>query len=293
MEKLMALYNIASPSGREGKMARFITSELERMGIFHCKDRYGNIYAVKGNRKSYPCVVAHMDEVHRRKTGTYATHLVANSMIVGYSHKYKRMAGIGADDKNGIWVCLKCLEDFKAMKCVFFTEEETGCTGSRNADMDFFEDCRFVIGCDRRGNGDIITRINGTELCSKEFLEVIQPEKYGYWPTNGLSTDVYALKTRGLDISCVNLSCGYYEPHTDREYTIYEDLCKCYRFVRHIIRRHKTVSTHIIGEERLLLHGYYELFGMAGYDEKEYMRLMRKHGMKVSTLNKKSHEDKL
>ena len=101
MEKLMALYGISSPSGREGKMAKFIIEELKKMEIPFRQDRYGNIYAVKGNRESYPCVVAHMDEVHRRKTGSYAAHLVADSMIVGYDHKRKRMTGIGADDKNG------------------------------------------------------------------------------------------------------------------------------------------------------------------------------------------------
>ena len=131
----MGLYNISSPSGGEKRMARFITDELRRMGIAYRKDRHGNIYAVKGNRKSYPCVVAHMDEVHRRKTGTYAAHLVAESMIVGYDHKHRRMTGIGADDKNGIWVCLKCLESFKAMKCAFFVQEENGCIGSRKVSI--------------------------------------------------------------------------------------------------------------------------------------------------------------
>ena len=240
----MALYNISSPSGGEKRMARFITDELRRMGIAYRKDRHGNIYAVKGNRKSYPCVVAHMDEVHRRKTGTYAAHLVAESMIVGYDHKHRRMTGIGADDKNGIWVCLKCLESFKAMKCAFFVQEENGCIGSRKADMDFFADCRFVIGCDRKGNGDIITRVHGMELCSEEFLETVSPGRYGYHPASGLSTDVHTLKARGLSVSCINLSCGYYEPHTDREYTIWEDLCKCYRFVRHIVCCHKSASPH-------------------------------------------------
>ena len=33
MEKLMALYNISSPSGKGGKMAGFIIGELRRMGI--------------------------------------------------------------------------------------------------------------------------------------------------------------------------------------------------------------------------------------------------------------------
>lgn len=46
MEKLMALYNISSPSGKEGKMAGFIIGELRRMGIPFRQDRHGNIYAV-------------------------------------------------------------------------------------------------------------------------------------------------------------------------------------------------------------------------------------------------------
>ena len=293
MERLMTLYNIASPSGREKQMARFITGELKRMGIPYRKDRCGNIYAVKGDRKSYPCVVAHMDEVHLRKTGTYAAHLVADSMVVGYDHQNRRITGIGADDKNGIWICLKCLEEFKAVKCVFFVQEENGCVGSRKADMDFFADCRFVIGCDRRGNGDIITRVHGTELCSDEFLEIIRPGRYGYSPASGLSTDVHTLKTRGLSVSCINLSCGYYEPHTDREYTIWEDLCKCYRFVRHIVCCHKAVSTHKAKTERAFLHGYYELFGMTGYSEKEYIRFMKKYGLETPAPKKTGYGNKL
>ena len=51
MEKLMALYGISSPSGREGKMAKFIIEELKKMEIPFRQDRYGNIYAVNGNRK--------------------------------------------------------------------------------------------------------------------------------------------------------------------------------------------------------------------------------------------------
>ena len=137
MEKLMALYGISSPSGREGKMAKFIIEELKRMEIPFRQDRYGNIYAVKGNRESYPCVVAHMDEVHRRKTGSYAAHLVADSMIVGYDHKRKRMTGIGADDKNGIWICLKCLEDCKTVKMCLL---RTGGGGMHRQ-----QPCRYVL----------------------------------------------------------------------------------------------------------------------------------------------------
>ena len=38
----MALYNISSPSGKEGKIAGFIIGELRRMGIPFRQDRYVN-----------------------------------------------------------------------------------------------------------------------------------------------------------------------------------------------------------------------------------------------------------
>ena len=85
----------------------------------------------------------------------------------------------------------------------------------------------------------MVTQINGMKLCSNEFISAIDVRKYGYKPAQGLNTDVAALKRNGLEVSCINLSCGYYEPHTDNEYTVVADLCKCYRFVRHIICCHK------------------------------------------------------
>lgn len=54
MEKLMALYGISSPSGREGKMAKFIIEELKRMEIPFRQDRYGNIYGSKATGKATP-----------------------------------------------------------------------------------------------------------------------------------------------------------------------------------------------------------------------------------------------
>lgn len=251
MKRLIELYKIASPSGREKRMAKYIMTELKKMGVSCRKDNTGNIYAVKGNADTYPCVVAHIDEVHRNKTGNYGAYVVADEMVIGYDHNRKCQTGIGADDKNGIWICFRMLERFKNMKCVFFVGEETGCIGSSRADMDFFSDCRFVIQCDRRGNGDMVTQISGTALCSKEFVRTVEPEKYGYTECAGMMTDVYTLKTRGLPVSCINLSCGYYNPHTDTENTILKDLMKCYRFVCHIIRTHRQVSEHKYERTRL------------------------------------------
>ena len=43
----------------------------------------------------------------------------------------------------------------------------------------------------------------------------------------GMMTDVLELKERGLGVSCINLSCGYYEPHSDEEFTVKKDLLNC------------------------------------------------------------------
>lgn len=244
MELLKNLYEISSPSGREKLMIRFITGWLRKSGIRYRVDRYGNIYAVKGRSHNYPCVVAHTDEVHGRRSKNYEAVTLRDEIVFGYDSKLKRFIGTGADDKNGIWICLKCLEEFECIKCVFFTGEETGCTGSRMADMAFFEDCRYVLECDRKGSGDLVTSISGVELCSDRFLYDIDAPAFGYAPVSGLMTDVLMLKERGLEVSCVNISCGYYEPHTDREFTVISELENCLRFVSGIIRNCKEAYPH-------------------------------------------------
>ena len=53
-----------------------------------------------------------------------------------------------------------------------------------------------------------------------------------------------ALKENGLEISCINLSCGYYEPHTDNEFTVKADLLNCLYLIEHIIETCTEVYPH-------------------------------------------------
>lgn len=262
MELLKQLYNISSPSRRENAMITFISNKLTEMGVAHTIDKAGNIYATKGKGKTFPCLVAHTDEVHYQHTKGYEVVTMKNEIIVGYDSEKREFQGIGADDKNGIWICLKCLEEYDNLKCAFFVEEEIGCQGSRVADMEFFKDCRFVLQCDRKGNGDIITKINGLKLCSKEFIEALNPGKYGYKTTEGLSTDVGALKDRKLEVSCINISCGYYNPHTKNEFTHIGDLMKCLDLVKHVITDCQQVYPHINQPKPVRKPVDYDMFGM-------------------------------
>ena len=245
MKLLKQLYSIHSKSGKENKMRRFIIKYVKRKikDARIVKDTTGNIYITKGDAETYPVIVAHLDQVQENHSKDF-TVMEVNGVLFGYSSKNRRFEGLGADDKNGIWIALKCLK-YDAIKLAFFVGEEIGCIGSNQADMDFFKDARFVIQPDRRGKDDLITSICGLELCSKEFISAVNAEKFGYRENDGLMTDIETLKTNGLELSAVNLSCGYFRPHTNEEFTVVKDLENCLAFVQHIIETCTDTYPHV------------------------------------------------
>lgn len=244
MELLKKLYEIHSPSGKEKKIKRFIRTYVAENinGAKIVDNRDGNIYIVKGNSETYPCVVAHLDQVQNEHSDDFMA-VETDDIIFGYSHKNRKQEGLGADDKNGIWIALKCLESTDVLKVAFFVGEEIGCVGSRRCDMSFFADCRFVVQPDRKGSSDLITNISGV-ICSDKFKFDINPLAFGYTSTYGLMTDVLELSERGIGLSCINLSCGYYSPHTDEEFTVKEDILNCLNFVKYIIENCTEVYPH-------------------------------------------------
>ncbi|WP_018669148.1 hypothetical protein [Bacteroides gallinarum] len=247
MQLLKRLYSIYSPSGKEQRMIRFLCSYIRQLpgNISVSKDRFGNLYVVKGKSETYPCLVSHIDQVsHCNHSGDFKA-VETRDIIFGYSPGNRRFENLGADDKNGVFICLECLKKYDSIKVAFFREEETGCRGSSEAVMSFFDDVRFIVQPDRKGNSDLITAIGYSELCSGGFIEAIEPEKWNYKEESGLMTDLLALKENGLGVSCINVSCGYYNAHTDEEITVKKDLLKCLLFVGHIIEDCTDVYPHV------------------------------------------------
>lgn len=253
---LKRLYSIHSPSGKEDKMIKFLISYIQSLpgDIKLGKDAYGNLYAMKGKSENFPCVVSHLDQVQRIHSKDFKA-IETKDIIFGYSPSNHQFEGLGADDKNGIFICLEALKKYDCLKVAFFREEEIGCRGSSNCQMKFFDNCRFVIQCDRRGKSDLITNIGCMDICSEKFISDIDPEKWGYKEEQGMMTDVESLKEQGLSVSAVNLSCGYFNPHTDEEITVKRDLEKCWRLVQHIIEDCTEVYPHEAGENP---YGMYE-----------------------------------
>lgn len=258
MELLKQLFCIHSKSGKEGKIRKFIWNWVRQTvpdAKIEC-DKPGNLYITKGKSSTFPCIVAHMDQVQERHSKDFIAY-EAEDIIIGFSPKHKEQQGLGADDKCGLWIGLKCLQKFDCLKLAFFVGEEVGCKGSGLADMAFFDDCRFVIEPDRKGSEDLITQIGWTPLCSDDFLKDIGFKKFGYKEAEGMMTDIEALKDKGLMLSCINLSCGYYRPHSNEEFVYKPALLNCLAFVEHIIKTCTQVYPHIDNTSYYERQNYY------------------------------------
>jgi tripeptide aminopeptidase len=234
--KLIEILSIQSESYNQWRIFAYIIRQCKRLNVDYYVNN-GNIYITKGIEDNYPCIVAHMDTVH--DIAEDLTVIEINGNLTGFNAYTMEQTGIGGDDKVGIFIALQCLELFDNIKVAFFRDEETGCEGSYNADFDFFNDCNFILQCDRKGNGDFVTNAGGIELSSKQFQADILPVlfSFGYKYANGMMTDVMALKECSVNCSMANISCGYYNPHCSNEFVNLQDVENCLLMVQSIVHQ--------------------------------------------------------
>jgi len=237
MELLKGLYGINSKSGHEAQIKEFFMAQLAGLDLVVEEDSFGNIFITKGVAGSYPCVTAHLDEVH---VPTERNIVVEGDMIYAVDSQGERV-GIGADDKNGLWIINHLLHTKPVLKVALFVQEErdgemAGCRGSRDCSLDFFNDVRYILAVDRKGNSDVVTVGKGDiRLCDDDMFPAALLQKYGYECVPGGRTDVVALKERGLQTPCCNIGCGYYNAHKPNEYTVFSHLQKALAFVSELI----------------------------------------------------------
>lgn len=233
MKLLKSLYSINSKSGHEEIIKSFVRKELKDVECSIKEDDFGNMYITKGHSDSYPGITAHLDEVH--SPGNRCI-VFENDIVFGVDNDGNR-CGIGADDKNGIWVIINLLRERPILKAVLFVQEEkdngmAGCRGSKACSLSMFDNLSYLLAIDRSGYSDVITTSkNDIVLCDESFLPAEVLSKYGYKCAVGGRTDVTVLRERGLKIPCCNISCGYYNPHKTDEFTIFPQLANTLSFV--------------------------------------------------------------
>jgi len=156
LEDLLELYRTFSPTFGEKEMSNLVQSKSKKLGINDFKiDNYHQIYRIIPNT---PLVFAHMDQVYAKPAKKIT---INNSEIRGDGT-------LGADDKNGIWICLSILEEHPDISFIFSTEEET-CNGNIKhiCQTEYLEDLLYGLLFDRRNGTNIIGTLN--DYCTEEF----------------------------------------------------------------------------------------------------------------------------
>jgi putative aminopeptidase FrvX len=240
---LKEVLGVQTKTYEETRMIAFLTHYLDQRGYIYYLDHKRNIYVTKGEAQVYPCVLAHTDTVHnigtmrvveiqgRRPQSEYMNQqfndVEPRLMLTGRDAR-GNPSGIGGDDKCGVYVCLRLLEEMDNLKVAFFVSEETGCHGSKEADPEFFQNVGYAIQFDAPGNSIVTEFCSGVRLFDREseFFRIAHQTLHDFGPWQYQShpyTDVSQLK-RKFDFSCINLACGYYRMHSPHELVDVEDV---------------------------------------------------------------------
>lgn len=203
MEKLFK--NILQMS--QTKLHNFLVDELHEKGYKNIKEnKNGYIYA-EGNIPFM--LVAHLDTVHPTQP--------KNIFFDKEQQVIWSPEGIGGDDRCGVYAILKILEEYRP-HVLFLHDEEVGGVGARIAVKELVPpDVNFLIEFDRNGSVDAVFYDCGNE----EFQDHII--SFGFVLDYGSFSDISVLSPE-WDIASVNLSIGYYNEHTTREFIRLDEL---------------------------------------------------------------------
>ena len=241
---LKGLYLLRAYSGYEDPVRNYIVKFLDKLHIPYVNYN-GNIIGF--NHPGAPLFSAHMDMVNTEsyilKPGEIAVDGIftiddKTNIRLYRDKEQKKQTSLGADDKNGIWVTLMLLKNNFKINFAFCHSEEVGGIGSQqiisNTDLSkFIAECQYGIVIDRRNQWDIIGFDNKYCLALDDRLAAFAERNgFKFSPAKGSCSD--ADKFSRL-LECVNLSCGYYEPHTSREYTNLNELWTTYLFCKKML----------------------------------------------------------
>jgi di/tripeptidase len=168
-------------------------------------------------------LVAHMDTV-----------ITTPNQMICYDEEsdmiYSPQGVLGGDDRCGVYAILKLLE--KHRPHILFTEdEEIGGIGAIKASNTLPKpDVKYIVEFDRRGKKDCVFY----ECGNQDFIDYVKT--FGFKEDFGTFSDISILG-EVWDIASVNLSCGYYNEHTKKEYIIFHELEKTIKRANKMLKR--------------------------------------------------------
>lgn len=225
-KQLIELLNIHGVSGEEESVRNYLIEVLPNLVDNMEIDLHGNLLASKqvGNGTGATILLsAHMDTVK---------NVLIDRNVIETNGIFKSDKGaLGADDRAGIAIILEVLRNVDKIsfdgniKIAFSVEEEIGCVGSNKINPDWYSDVDLAIVVDRRGNRDIVVGCYDA-FCSNQvgefFEEVSKMQGMNWKATEGGISDALIFSRNG--INSVNLSVGYYNEHTDKEFLVFNEM---------------------------------------------------------------------
>lgn len=218
---LMAIMYQQSPTTdlkKEAAKMKWLIELISKIDGVNVSHKQGNIYCTKGVAEYYPTVVAHYDTAQGYHKGLQI--FKTDDWVFGFDNDTGEQCGLGLDDAVGICFAIQMLKMMPVCKVFLPCGEERGLVGTNRCDMSFFDNSLVVTQLDRRSyTTDFIKFTNGLQVWNPDHIDLIKPlmKKYGYKPSEGTATDVGGLRRRGLKVSSHNLSCGYFNEHSDSE----------------------------------------------------------------------------
>lgn len=206
------------------ELKRYLTGQLLSSGYTPVVGK-GYVYA-KG---TIPVLVtAHMDTVHKETVKRYSIHNFKKK------HLIKSQQGIGGDDRCGCYMILEIIKEMKPY-VLFCEDEEIGGVGSdlfcqTSFVDDVADNINYMIELDRANEKDAVFY----DCDNPEFTNFII-EHTGYKEAYGTFSDISNLMPE-TGIAGVNLSCGYYNAHTLKEYVLFEEMENTINVVKELLK---------------------------------------------------------
>jgi hypothetical protein len=315
-KELIAIFNdlvpMYVPSGSEAPVIEYASGILMTSGFDVVVDTAGNIEATRGFVEGDKLVAinAHTDTVQRKEDEGIAKG--SGGALYNWIRDEFISEGfmIGGDDKCGVAVglCLAQHTDLP-MKIIFTTGEEVGGVGMKALRKEAWDNVAFCFTVDRMHGTDLISRYCGRACAPKEFVTAfveIAKNNAGvmYTDTSGSWADTYEISSY---VPAVNLSAGYYNPHTSRDFIKCDEMYKTMMAIKAAIENKAEIVLAIAsapadwqtvkapyygyGGYTSRYGGYYEYYGEAGTsgrddwnlfgEDKDRDAMVRRGGMKT------------
>jgi len=164
-------------------------------------------------------IVSHIDTV-----GTQLPTITQNNYTISNTNSN---SVLGGDDRCGVAIALKTFLEYESNNIeekpmfLFFNFEETSSMGASQFLIDYMDKLpelfaiKYFIGLDRQGYNEYVV-YNPLDFKSEEILSNYC-NSFGLYEKMGSTSDVRIL-SEILNIPSFNISVGYYNQHTSKEY---------------------------------------------------------------------------